>query len=313
MSDANEIETIEKIVANEIQEKALRILPVIGKGFVNRVFIVETKNSEIIVRTNDLDSFDEYQKECWAAHQAIKKTIPTPNILKMGVFENRAFSFQKYINGIEGRDISRDKKFIWKQLGEYARQIHSIKVGGFGLTFRDMTEGDAQKSWLRYLNYNIESLNENDALLELKVITKKQSEKAANMFTKLKSREFVFGLNHGDLSLKNTIVDEFGIVHLIDWGSAEASIVPHHDLIQLLKVNIQENNPDVSEIRAFLEGYGIDEVDYQRILPDLEALLLLRAFDKLRWAIDWKIAELKDYIFHAKQAVEKVRDFGNDN
>jgi aminoglycoside phosphotransferase (APT) family kinase protein/uncharacterized protein Usg len=299
-------ETIEKIISNELREKALEILPISGRGFVNRVFRVETKIAKHIVRLNSANSYDEYQKEVWATNQALEKNIPTPKILKIGVFDNQAFSIQEFINGIEGRDFSADTKFIWKKLGEYAQQIHSIKVGGFGLDFTGMTASDSQKIWLRYLNYNIESLDENDKLLTLNVLTKAQSKIVRSIFEKLKLRKFNFGLNHGDLSLKNTIIDEFKTVHLIDWGSAEASIVPHHDLIELLKENMQENNPTDSEIEVFLEGYGISKNEFQKMLPDLKSLLLLRAFDKLRWAIDWKISELEDYVQHAKETVDNV-------
>jgi fructosamine-3-kinase/uncharacterized protein Usg len=299
-------ETIEKIISNELQEKVLKILPISGRGFVNRVFRVETKTAKHIVRLNSANSYDEYQKEVWATNQALVKNIPTPKILKIGIFDNQAFSIQEFINGIEGRDFSADTKFIWKKLGEYAQQIHSIKVGGFGLDFVDMTAGNSQKMWLRYLNYNIESLDENDKLLKLNVLTKAQSRIVKSIFEKLKLRKFNFGLNHGDLSLKNTIIDEFKTVHLIDWGSAEASIIPHHDLIELLKENMQKNDPTDSEIEIFLEGYGISRNELQKMLPDLKCLLLLRSFDKLRWAIDWKIGELKDYVQHAKKAVDKV-------
>ena len=305
---SKEKKIVRKIIIDEFRAKPLKITPVLRKGFVNQVFLAETENTKLIIRMQDSNSLDEYKKEVWAANRAIENFIPTPKILKIGVFDDKAFSIQEYVQSVESKNLSADKKSVWKKLGEYARRIHTIEVGGFGLDFRDMTQGDSKFAWLRYLNYNIKSLNETDELLKLDVLTKNQSAKAREIFENLKSREFVFGLNHGDLSLKNSIVDEFGTIHLIDWGSSEASIVPHHELIQLLKVNMQENNPDDSEIQAFLDGYGIDENEYQKFLPDLEALLLLRAFDKLRWAIDWKIAELKDYIFDAQEMVKRVLD-----
>lgn len=300
-----QINKISEIISDEFKEIPLKILPLTGKGFVNLVFQVETESSKFIFRTNDLDSLDEYEKEKWAAAQAIGKHIQTPQILKTGVFNNQAYSIQKYVEGVEGRNFSADKKFIWKQLGEYARQIHDIKINGFGLKLRDMTQGDSQTLWMKYLDYNIESLNENDELLKLDVLTKTQSRAVKRIFENLKSREFRFGLNHGDLSLKNTIVDNYRSIHLIDWGSAEASIVPHHDLIELLKVQLQENEPDEANFAAFIEGCGIGEDEYEEMLPDLKSLSLLRAFDKLRWALDWKIKELEDYVSLAKTTVEK--------
>ncbi len=286
-------------------ETTLKISPLVGKGFVNEVFFIETGNHKFIFRTSDADLLDEYEKELWSAKRAFEKTIPTPQILKIGVFKNHAFSIQPFVEGIEGRDFSGDKKFIWKKLGEYARKIHSVKIGGFGLKFCDMTHGNSEFLWQTYLNYNIESLNERDELLKLGVLTETQSKTVRNVFENLKSRKFDFGLNHGDLSLKNTIVDENGKIHLIDWGSAEASIVPHHDLIQLLKVNMQENDPDNSDIEVFLEDYGIGENQYEKLLPDLKSLSLLRSFDKLRWAIDQQIPELNEYILTAKETVKR--------
>lgn len=300
-----QINTISKIISDEFKEIPLKVLPVIEKGFVNLVFQVETESNKFIFRTNDFNSLDEYEKEKWAAARAIGKQIPTPQILKIGVYNNQAYSIQKYVEGIEGRNFSADKKFIWKKLGEYARQIHDIKIGGFGLKLRDMTQGNSQTLWLKYLDYNVESLNENDELLKLGVLTIAQSLTVKRIFENLKSRNFQFGLNHGDLSLKNTIVDDNGRIHLIDWGSAEASIVPHHDLIQLMKVQMEENDPDETDFAAFLEGCGICEDKYEEMLPDLKSLLLLRAFDKLRWALDWKIAELKNYVSLAKTTVER--------
>ena len=92
---------------------------------------------------------------------------------------------------------------------------------------------------------------------------------------------------------------------LLDWGSAEAAAVPHHDLIQLMKERMTEGEPGEAEWRAFLDGYGISAAELERMMPELEALLLLRAFDKLRWALDRKVERLGDYVGHARQAAER--------
>ena len=300
-----EVENCAQIILSEFAERPFKVLPLTGKGFVNKVFLVELKDSRLILRMNATASLDEYEKEKWASDLAREMRIPTPQILRTGVFENQAYSIQEFIAGTDGRNLPGDKRFIWKKFGEYAKRIHQIEVGGFGLRFRDMTAGNSNEVWQKYLAYNIESLNETDKLLKLGVITPAQSKTIRGIFENLNGRDFRFGLNHGDLSLKNTIADAHGTVHLVDWGSAEASIVPHHELIQLLLIKMQENNPDDAELAAFLEGYGISENEYRQMLPDLKALSLLRAFDKLRWAIDWKISELGDYILTAKQTVEK--------
>jgi len=188
---------------------------------------------------------------------------------------------------------------------DLARSIHSIEVAGFGLKLEDLTQGDSRESWFEHLNYNIESLNGNDELIKLKVMTQSESRVIRAIFEDLKRKAFNFGLNHGDLSLKNVIVDDSGKVSLLDWGSAEASIVPHHDLIQMLKMNMLENDPDDAAIESFVDGYGISQSEFEQMRPTLESLLLLRSFDKLRWAIDWGIEGLESYMTHARRALER--------
>jgi aminoglycoside phosphotransferase (APT) family kinase protein len=294
------------VASGFLNNRQIRVLPISGRGSVNKVFIVEAPNTKFVVRMSDQnESLNEYTKEAWCIDKAMVRGVPVATVLDVGVIEGHAYIIQGYISGDEGRDSQFPRNYIWRQLGRYARVIHSIEVTGFGLKLQDLTEGDSRQSWLEYLNYNIESLNENDELIKLGVVTQSQSRVIRAIFEDLKREAFNFGLNHGDLSLKNVIVDESGKVNLLDWGSAEASIVPHHDLIQMLKMNMLENDPDSAAIQSFLDGYGISESEFEQIRPTLESLLLLRAFDKLRWAIDCDIKRLERFIIHARHAVER--------
>lgn len=303
---SNEIEIVSQIASLFFKEPPVKITPLLEKGFVNKVFIVETLKAKAIVRTRDeAGALKEYRKEAWCIERASALGVPVPAVLALGSFEQNAYMIQPFLEGDEGRKSSKPKGHIWRKLGEYARLIHSIKVAGFGLNLSDLTAGDSQKSWLKYVGYNIESLCEDDELLKLGVLTNSESKKVRDVFENLRLQTFNFGLNHGDISLKNVIVDEGGNISLLDWGSAEASIVPHHDLIQLLKMNMLENDPDEADIGAFLDGYRISQTEFKRMMPELETLLLLRAFDKLRWAIDRKIENLESYASHAKAALAR--------
>jgi aminoglycoside phosphotransferase (APT) family kinase protein len=303
---SKDMKLVARVSSRVLTDGHIRVLPISGKGSVNKVFIVEAPNTKLVVRIRDQEeSLKEYTKEVWCIDKAAARGIPVPTVLDVGLIEEHAYMIQAYISGDEGRNSQFPRSHIWRQLGRYTKLIHSIEVAGFGLELPDLTEGDSQESWLEYLNYNIESLNENDELIKLKVVTQSQSRVIRAMFEDLKRKAFNFGLNHGDLSLKNVIVDESGKVSLLDWGSAEASIVPHHDLIQMLKMNILENDPDGAAFQSFLEGYGISQSEFEQMRPTLESLLLLRAFDKLRWAIDRGIVALERFIIHARQAVER--------
>lgn len=301
-----DIELASRITSSLLNEPLVEVTPLVGKGSVNKVFIVEAVNHKVVIRMSDRgEALDEYTKEAWCIEHAAARGVLVPSVISVGRYEGNAYIIQSYIAGDEGRDSPAPKLGIWRELGKYAKLIHSIGVPGFGLRLSEITRDDARKSWLRYLEYNIESLTENDPLIKLKVLTQLQSKLIKDVFANLKGREFTFGLNHGDISLKNTIVDRRDRVNLLDWGSAEAGIVPHHDLIQMLKMNMLEGDPDGEEIRAFLDGYGISPAELERMLPELESLLVLRAFDKLRWAIDWNIEELDRFVSHAREAVSR--------
>jgi aminoglycoside phosphotransferase (APT) family kinase protein len=132
-------------------------------------------------------------------------------------------------------------------------------------------------------------------------LTRAESSAVREVFAGLRGLDFRLGLNHGDLSLKNAVVGRGGRVTLLDWGSAEAAAVPHHDLIQLLKMSMSEGDPGGGEFGAFLDGYGISPKELERMTPELEALLTLRAFDKLRWALAHG-EPLDEYVRHAREA-----------
>lgn len=277
-----------------------------GKGSVNKIFVARAGSSQVVVRmSDDREARGQYEKESWCIEHAARRGVPGPSVLAVGEARGTPYMIQTFIDGDDGRESTVPSSRLWRALGGYAKLIHSIEVGGLGLELSDITRGDSQSSWLSHVNYNIESLGADDALIGLKVLTLPQSKAARATFEVLRGRRFDFGLTHGDLSLKNTIVGESGEVSLLDWGSAAADIVPHMELVQLLRMNMLEDDPDASGIRAFLDGYGMTAAAFDAMRPDLEALLLLRAFDKLRWAIDHRVPNLEDYISEARRVLAR--------
>jgi len=299
-----DIQLASRITSNLLNEPPVGVTPVVGKGRVNKVFIVETVNHKLVIRMSDRgQALDEYTKEAWCIEHAAVRGVPVPSVISVGQYEGKAYIIQSYIAGDDRIDSPESKLDILRELGKYARLIHSIGVHGFGSKLSEITGGDGRESWLRYLEHNIERLTEDDPLIKLKVLTQVQSKLIRDVFADLRGREFTFGLIHGDISLRNIIVDKHGTVHLLDWGSAEAGIVPHHDLIEMLMMNMVEGDPDDAQIRAFLDGYGISPAEFKQMMPELESLLVLRALDHVRWAIDWNVEELDTCIFHARLCV----------
>lgn len=219
----------------------------------------------------------------------------------MGQAERNAYMVETFVPGENGEDRAGDKNDVWRELGRYAKLIHSIEVVGFGEELVDPERGAFKDSWDRFIDYNVSSLTDDDILIEFGVLTSAQSEEVRAVFEEIRRQSFNFGLNHGDLSLWNTLVEPSGKVNLLDWGSAEAHIVPHFDFVHILGCHEESGDPDEAELRAFFEGYGISQAARERLEPELYSLMLLKAIDKLRWALDQNPSKVPEF-------TERVRE-----
>lgn len=299
-----DIQLASTIISSFLHEPPVEIKPVVGKGIVNKVFIAEAVNHKAVIRMSDRrEALDEYTKEAWCIERAAGNGIPVPSVLSIGRCEANAYIIESYVAGDDRVQSSTLKLRIWRELGKYARLIHSIGVQGFGARLSEITQGNPQESWRRYLEYNIESLTENDPLIQRRVLTRLQSKLIRDFFADLRRHEFTFGLIHGDISLRNTIVGKCGRVHLLDWGSAEGGIVPHHDLVEMLMMNMLAGDPEDAQIRAFLDGYGMSQAEFKQMMPELESLLVLRTLNYLRSMVDLNREEVADSVFRARLCV----------
>jgi serine/threonine-protein kinase RIO1 len=130
------------------------------------------------------------------------------------------------------------------------------------------------------------------------VLTPTTSDQLRAVFEALLDTPFTFGLCHGDLSEKNVLLHPSGEVYLLDWGCAEAHIVPHFELFTILSNHVPE---DSREFQAFLQGYGLN--DYADLKPQIEMIKLLTFVDKLRWAIDRSPENIEAFAERARQQI----------
>ena len=303
----------ERIAGNFLAEQTRNAYQITGKGIVNQVCAVETESRKVVVRMNHAEAYPSYIKEQWCIGQAAAAGIPGPEVLSVGITDETAYMIQAFVDGDNGLDSEAPRSDIWRQLGEYARRIHEIPVKGYGENLIDPVRGEFQSpahagsdgSWSGYVQYNINSLTEDDRLIELGVVTQSKSRSVRMLFEHVKQKNFRFGLNHGDISLKNTIVNQAGQVILLDWGNAEVGAVPHGTVMQLMQSRMLglEEGPDAEGFQAFLDGYGIGAED----LADMRPVLLLRAFDILRWAIDRSPDQIEAYAAFARKAVDMIQ------
>lgn len=277
--------SLQNIVKKHRGEELKSTDRIMGKGEVNDIYVLTTDSSKYVLRVDPSESSDErFQKESWSLGAAGKAGVLVPEVFGIGIEEKHPYILMSFIEGIHGADVDAESKnLIWSRLGNYARKIHSVKTIGFDE--RMISPGTFKGSWSEYLEYNISSLNDEDKLLALGIITEDQSRFLRDIFLQIKNTSFNFGLIHNDLSLKNTILGSDGKVYLLDWGGAQADVIPHMDFAEVLHFSLKEDSP---EFAIFLDGYGMTREEFEKIKPDMYRLLLLRLSDKVRWAIDRK-------------------------
>jgi len=215
---------------------------------------------------------------------------------------------ESYVEGspvghLDGSSIfSEEKKLKARnKLGEYTKKINSVPVIGRGENL--VGDGIFDGSRERHVQYNIDSLNENDILLSMKVFDIQLSQKIKQLFQSLQEKKFTFGLCHSDIALRNAIMNSRGEVYLLDWGTARAEIVPHYEL----NVILRDSKPDAEILKAFLDGYGISQDEFKKMEQDLKILNLLNKIDTLRWAIDKRPTSIQEHVASIREAIAQIQ------
>ena len=202
------------------------------------------------------------------------------------------------LTGINGKLCNtKQRKNIWKKLGNYAKVFHQIQR----IEDEAVEANEFHKNWKARLEYNINELNKNDSLLKGGILNKKEHEKAKEILIHLREKKFKTGLVHGDLCPRNTIWNE-GEVWLLDWGTAEINVVPHNEIGTVMMAN--EASDD--DLQAFVSGLGITPEEYEQIEPEIRQLNLLQKLDKYRWAIDSGIDDIEDYIIQLRMTLAYI-------
>src|SRR5688572_29812155 len=107
----------------------------------------------------------------------------------------------------------------------------------------------------------------------------------------LKKLQFKPNLNHGDIRLKNVIVDEKGeIKAIIDWENCLSGLAPQWDL------SIALHDLSIDEKEAFVESYGLAPPEFEEIAPALKALNILNYGKALAKAVGKKNAAQRRHI-----------------
>ena len=241
-------------------------------GKTNYVFDISTKDGDYIVRiANANNKLQDFIKEQWATQKATEKGIPAPEILEVGhEIIALPYMLQKKLAGTEAMDHP-DRLEILKDLGSYAKLIHSIPTNGYGTVF-DWSKNklSKQKTWVEYLENELDVTNRLKFFDRHNILPRKKINKLISLFTKIRKWRIAPALNHCDLRLKNVIVNDAGKIQaILDWENCSSNVAPYWDF------SIALHDLSIDGKQKFLEGYGLNFDEFERMSYALTAFNLI--------------------------------------
>ena len=260
-----------QLTRHHFPKKSITINP-LGGGLTNYVYSVKAGKDALVIRISDKpEKIHFFLKEQWAVARAKEKGIPVPEILEVG---NDVIPLPYMISKkIEGEEATHHKYRldIIKEIGRYAALIHTIPTKGYGHLF-DWSQNILTKNqtWKDYLECEL-NVNERMAIFKKhKMIPEKTTGLIAKELIKIRKWDQEPCLHHGDLRLKNIMVNEKGAINaIIDWENCISSIGSYWD------TSIALHDLSIDAQWRYLEGYGLGDKQLMKMSSAIKVFNLL--------------------------------------
>jgi aminoglycoside phosphotransferase (APT) family kinase protein len=169
---------------------------------------------------------------------------------------------------------------FWR-LGEIAKEIHAVKVEGFGTEFDERRGSFKHESFYDFIVSHADKV-------ELATIDSMIKRWIISILKKLESLDPAPSLFHQDLLANwgNVLVDSSGRIQgVVDWEFAGSGLALHNELATFLYVNTRDGvSPERTQhdLLSILEGYGISHASYlANYEDDIQTLVLLDAISAI--------------------------------
>lgn len=262
-------------------------------GKTNFVFAVNHVDGQFVVRlTPEKERIDAFRKELWASQKAREAGVPSPEVLAVGNdLGEEPYMIARRVTGSEATEHPR-RRHIVHEMGRYAQVINSIHTESFGANFDWNNYAPKKRTWAEYVDEEWEVARKLELLAEHKILSKQELLKLREIVDDTKTAHIQPSLNHGDLRLKNVIVDEDGeIAAIVDWDECISTIAPQWEL------SIALHDLSIDEKHLFLEGYGVSNEEMKKMAPLIKAFNIINYTGWIERAIDSKdhktLAEIK--------------------
>jgi hygromycin-B 4-O-kinase len=259
------------ILQYHFQKKPKKIQELHG-GLVNFVFAAAVEKEHLIVRiSEEPPKLQVYLKEQWAMGKAREKGVPTPEILEVSTEAiGMPYMISRKNVGMEAH-LHSNRLDIYRQMGRYASVINSITTSDFGEVF-DWSQNklSRKKTWKEYLEKELNATDRIEFFEKKKLISKTVAKKLKAQLVRTSCLTNKPSLNHGDLRLKNVLLDKKGRISVIlDWEECTSNLAPWWEL------SIALHDLGIDEKEALLQGYGIAFEEFSAMIPTVRLLNVL--------------------------------------
>ena len=277
-------------LANEIIEKHFGKPPrrIVYKrsGRTNYVFAVNHIEGQFMVRISpDLNRIEAFKKELWATQKVREAGVPSPEVLAVDQdADSEPYMISRRVTGSEATHHPQRRRII-HEMGNYARIINSIPTKGFGGQFDWTNNGNKNRTWAEYLENEWKFERCLQLFIRHKILSNRAVTKLRHTINETRKLHIKPFLNHGDLRLKNVMVDDDGeIAAIIDWEDCVSTIAPQWEL------SISLHDLSIDEKHLFIDGYGLDSEEIGQMAA------LIRAFNIINYsnAIE-RAVEVRDH------------------
>jgi hygromycin-B 4-O-kinase len=287
--------TVDAILQHLLSETPKEVKQLVN-GMSNYVFEATMKDGQsFIVRINDIPGkIHQFQKEQWCSSKVRERGVPAVEILEVG---NEIVPFPYMVvrkaEGIEANKYTGDVQPILAEMAWYTSIINKVPTTGIGHSF-DWSQNQISKNetWRDYLDKEMRVEERMQIFEEHAIFNTRNMQKLRKNVDDMYKWEFTPTLNHGDMRLKNILVNEKGkITAILDWENAVSNRAPIWDL----SISLHDLNSD--EKFFFIDGYGLEPKEYEELTPAIKTVNLLNYAPEIRFQAEQR----------AEPIIERIR------
>lgn len=270
-----------KIVEHHFGQPASRIVYK-RSGRTNYVFAVNHVEGQFVVRISpEPEKIEAFRKELWATQKVRGAGVPSPEVLAVGNIGSEPYMITRRVTGSEASHHPR-RDHIVHEMGQYAQIINSIRTTNFGANFDWTTNDTKHSTWSEYLDKEFEVERRLDVFAQHKLLSSQQIQQLKKIIDNSRAQPIQPSLNHGDLRLKNVIVEDDGgdIAAIVDWEECLSTIAPQWEL------SIALHDLSIDEKHLFIEGYGLDLQQVEEMSPLIKAFNIINYSNAISAAVE---------------------------